>query len=147
MIGHGQTTSDECHLGQTNLEKSLKTKLKSGDIVFIGSYLTSYFRPGTEVASRTVGRARENYSKELIDVAESQVNKGAKVGIYFNGPRFNGLEGTREGYCFPQWLKTNLDPNYKISAPSFVEPRRKGFAALLNGADGSRRGILDGVTP
>lgn len=147
VIGHETTTSEKCQTGQKNLESALKAKLKPGDIVFIGSYLTTYFRPGTKVVLGTLDQVRENYINQLIDVAESFVNKGAKVVIYLNGPRFNGLEGAIEGYCFSQWFKTNLDPNCTISAPAFVEPRRRDYAALFDWADGSKRVLWDGVDP
>lgn len=144
---HFNAISPSCQTAQKTIEKQIQPTVKPGDIVFIGSYLTNYFSQSTEVASGSVDSTRQTYLKKLIALAEALVARGASVVLYINGPRFDGLEGAIDGYCFPQWFKTNLDHHCEIPSQSFTTDRAKDFQSLYRWADGSRRFIFDGVHP
>ena len=90
-------------------------------------------------------RVRSDYVVKLLAIAERFVRQGATVVIYLNGPRFDGLEGSIEGYCTPQWYKATLDPSCSVSAGSFVDQRRHDFADIFKWADDSKRIVWDGV--
>jgi hypothetical protein len=150
MIGMAEPPISDfqaCLNGQRVAEATMKANVKPGDVVFIGSYLTSYFDKSTRPFSGNEDRARQAYLWRLLRVAESLIAKGASVVLYLNGPRFNGLEGAVEGYCFPQWYKPRLDPACQVPAASFLQPRRRDFAPLLRWADGERRILWDGADP
>jgi peptidoglycan/LPS O-acetylase OafA/YrhL len=140
--------SATCQQAQRTAEKTIKSQIKLGDIVFIGSYLGNYFNTqDTRAISGSIAAAREAYLRRLIALAETLIGKGAKVVIYLNGPRFNGLEGAVEGYCFPQWYKTKLDPSCRVSASPYRSERLKDFHLLYEWSDGINRVLWDGVDP
>lgn len=145
--GHERSNSEPCQKGQKSAEKTIQSSVKPGDIVFIGSYLSAYFSKETKPISGTLKSARDSYMERLIRVAETLVEKGATVVIYLNGPRFDGLQGAIEGYCFPQWFKTKPDPNCEFPSSPFLQTRRTDFARIKSWADGSRRLVWDGVDP
>jgi peptidoglycan/LPS O-acetylase OafA/YrhL len=134
-----------CLAGQRAVEATATGMVKPGDVVFIGSYLTAYFdRQGHHILG-DLEQARQAYLSRLLEMADALVAKGASVVIYLNGPRFNGLEGAVEDYCFPQWFRPGLDPACSVPAASFLNTRRIDFAALYRWADGSRRILWDGA--
>lgn len=144
---HGRANSAACQKGQKIVEKTIRSAVKPGDIVFIGSYLTAYFGKDARAYSGSVDTARQAYLQRLINLAEALISKGATVVIYLNGPRFNGLEGAIEGYCFPQWFKTKPDPNCRIPSAPFLQARKVDYAQLERWADGSKRLLWSGVDP
>lgn len=143
----GRSMTESCQKGQRAAEKSLLARVEPGDVIFIGSYLTSYFNTDRNdaIERNHSAKPREDYLKRLILLSESLITKGATVVIYLNGPRFNGLEGAVDGYCFPQWFKPNLDPNCQISSAPFGDKRREKFHTLYAWADGSQRLLWDGL--
>jgi hypothetical protein len=117
--------------------------VKPGDIIFIGDYLTAYFDPVN--AGPAFKEAIQDYSARLREVSEILVAKGATVVIYLNAPRFDGLEGMSEGYCFPQWFKPALSPNCTVEAKPFLARRERDFGWVRTWADGKQRIVWDGV--
>ena len=143
--GHDRAISEECQKAQRIAAKTLQSAVKPGDIVFIGSYLTTYFSKETKAVSGTLESARAAYLQRLIDVAESLVSRGATVVLYLNGPRFDGLQGAIEGYCFPQWFKTKPDPSCRFPTQPYLQTRLIEYKQLKDWADGSQRIVWDGV--
>lgn len=143
----GQSLSEPCQTAQRTTEKTLLSRVKTGDIIFIGSYLTQYFHTDTmdSINTSRSSKNREEYLQRLILLSEKLIAEGATVVIYLNGPRFEGLEGAVEGYCFPQWFKPNLDPNCQISSAPFGAQRQEKFRALYSWADGSHRLLWVGL--
>jgi hypothetical protein len=141
----GNAVKQKCIASQTALADQILRRIKPGDLVFIGDYLTAYF---TSVGGGVqLERAREDYSKRLRGIAEKFDDKGATVVLYLNAPRFPGLEGMSEGYCYPQWFKPVLSENCRVDAKSFLDLRQKGFGWIKQWADGKRRIFWDGVDP
>lgn len=136
-----------CQTAQGTLEEKMKSVVKPGDIIFIGSYLTTYYGRTTEVVSGTLDLTRQAYLEKLIALAETLIARGASVVIYLNGPRFDGLEGAIDGYCYPQWFKPKTDANCENPSVSFLADRAKFFEPLNRWSDGARRFVLDGVHP
>ena len=132
-----------CRQQQKALEKKLLSTVKQGDIVFIGDYLTAYFRPA--YAGPTYKEALQDYSSRLRRISESFIDRGATVILYLNAPRFDGLEGMSEGYCFPQWYKPALSPNCMVEAKPFLDRRDRDFGWIKTWADGKQRLVWDGV--
>jgi hypothetical protein len=132
-----------CQQQQKALANKLQSVVKQGDIVFIGDYLTAYFVPAK--AGPTYKEALQDYSSRLRRISESLIDKGATVVIYLNAPRFDGLEGMSEGYCFPQWYKPALSPNCMIDSKTFLDRRDRDFSWIKTWADGKRRLVWDGV--
>ncbi len=89
-----------CQRQQRALASKLLGAVRPGDIVFIGDYLTTYFLPAN--AGPAYKDAIRDYSSKLHRISEDLIAEGATVVIYLNAPRFDGLEGISEGYCFPQ---------------------------------------------
>ena len=143
----GRSMTEPCQKAQRATEKSLLARVKTGDVIFIGSYLTSYFNTDTSDANERseLSKPREDYLKRLILLSEKLIANGATVVIYLNGPRFNGLEGAVDGFCFPYWFKPKLDSNCQISSAPFLAPRRAKFRALYAWSDGTKRLLWDGV--
>lgn len=141
----GQAVKQKCIASQEALADQILSRLKPGDLVFIGDYLTAYFTPvGGGVQFE---RARLDYSQRLRNIAEKFVDKGATVVLYLNAPRFPGLEGMSEGYCYPQWFKPALSPDCRVDARAFLEKRQNDFGWIRSWADGTRRLLWDGVDP
>jgi peptidoglycan/LPS O-acetylase OafA/YrhL len=141
----GDAVKQKCIASQGALADQILRRIKPGDLVFIGDYLTAYF---TSVGGGVqLERAREDYSLRLRGIAEQFVDKGATVVLYLNAPRFPGLEGMSEGYCYPQWFKPVLSPNCRVDARSFLDSRQKGFGWIKPWADGKQRIFWDGVDP
>jgi len=136
----------KCIASQETVADQMLRRLQSGDLVFIGNYLTAYFAP---VGSGGVQleRARVDYSRGLRTIAEKFVDKGATVVIYLNAPRFPGLEGMSEGYCYPQWFKPALSPDCRVGARDFLDKRENDFGWIKSWADGKHRLFWDGVDP
>jgi len=135
----------ECIRQQEQEIKAVLSKTKQGDIIFIGDYLTSYF---TEVSHAVQqDKARVDYSTRLRAIANRLVDKGATVVIYLNAPRFSGLEGMSEGFCYPQWFKPSLNQACFTDADSFLSKRQREFGWIQDWADGNRRLAWDGVDP
>ncbi|MCS5691818.1 acyltransferase [Cyanobium sp. FGCU-6] len=135
----------KCIASQEAVADQMLRRLQPGDLVFIGNYLTAYFTPVSgEVQFE---RARVDYSRRLRTIAEKFVDKGATVVIYLNAPRFPGLEGMSEGYCYPQWFKSALSPDCRVDARAFLEKRQSDFGWITSWADGKRRIFWDGVDP
>jgi len=132
-----------CRQQQKALVNKLQSTVKKGDIVFIGDYLTSYFRPA--YAGPAYKEALHDYSLRLRKISEIFVDRGATVIIYLNAPRFEGLEGMSEGYCFPQWYKPAMSPNCMVDAKPFLDRRDRDFGWIKTWADGKRRLVWDGV--
>ena len=132
-----------CQQQQKALANKLQSVVKQGDIVFIGDYLTAYFLPGK--AGPAYKEALQDYSSRLRRVSENFIDKGATVVIYLNAPRFDGLEGMSEGYCFPQWYKPALSPNCMVDTKTFLDKRDRDFGWIKTWADGKRRLAWDGV--
>ena len=132
-----------CQQQQKALANKLQSVVKQGDIVFIGDYLTAYFLPGK--AGPAYKEALQDYSSRLRRISESFIDKGATVVIYLNAPRFDGLEGMSEGYCFPQWYKPALSPNCMVDTKTFLDKRDRDFGWIKTWADGKRRLVWDGV--
>ena len=132
-----------CQQQQKALANKLQSMVKQGDIVFIGDYLTAYFVPA--YAGHAYKEARQDYSSRLRRISESLIDKGATVVIYLNAPRFDGLEGMSEGYCFPQWYKPALSPDCMVDAKTFLDRRDRDFGWIKTWADGKRRLVWDGV--
>jgi hypothetical protein len=134
-----------CITAQETTAHTLFKKVRQGDLVFIGDYLTAYF---TAVGGgRHYEQARLDYSKHLRDLAEQLVKRGATVVLYLNAPRFPGLEGMSEGYCYPQWFKPALNPNCRVDSASFLNKRLHDFGWIKQWADGKQRIAWDGVDP
>jgi peptidoglycan/LPS O-acetylase OafA/YrhL len=141
----GNADKQECILSQRTLADALLPRIKPGDVVFIGDYLTSYFTP---VAGGTdLERAKRDYDQRLRRAADALVERGATVVVYLNAPRFPGLEGMSEGYCYPQWFKPALSSNCRVDAQSFLNRREQDFGWIRAWADGKRRLVWDGVDP
>jgi len=132
-----------CQQQQKALANKLQSVVKQGDIVFIGDYLTAYFLP--DKAGPAYKEALQDYSSRLRRISESFIDKGATVVIYLNAPRFDGLEGMSEGYCFPQWYKPALSPNCMVDTKTFLDKRDRDFGWIKTWADGKRRLVWDGV--
>ena len=132
-----------CQQQQKALANKLQSVVKQGDIVFIGDYLTAYFLPAK--AGPAYKEALQDYSSRLRRVSENFIDKGATVVIYLNAPRFDGLEGMSEGYCFPQWYKPALSPNCMVDTKTFLDKRDRDFGWIKTWADGKRRLVWDGV--
>ena len=132
-----------CQQQQKALANKLQSVVKQGDIVFIGDYLTAYFLPAK--AGPAYKEALQDYSSRLRRVSENFIDKGATVVIYLNAPRFDGLEGMSEGYCFPQWYKPALSPNCMVDTKTFLDKRDRDFGWIKTWADGKRRLAWDGV--
>jgi peptidoglycan/LPS O-acetylase OafA/YrhL len=132
-----------CQQQQRVMTNKLLSVVKTGDIVFIGDYLTAYFDPVN--AGPAFREAIQDYSARLREISEILVAKGATVVVYLNAPRFDGLEGMSEGYCFPQWFKPALSPNCTIEAMPFLARRERDFGWLRTWADGKQRVVWDGV--
>jgi peptidoglycan/LPS O-acetylase OafA/YrhL len=143
----GRSMTEPCQKAQRATEKALLARVTPGDVIFIGSYLTNYFHTDTTDSSEhsQPSKPREEYLKRLILLSEKLIANGATVVIYLNGPRFDGLEGAVDGYCFPQWFKPNLDSNCQISSAPFGAQRQAKFRALYAWADGSQRLLWDGL--
>jgi len=132
-----------CIAAEKATASTLFKKVRQGDVVFIGDYLTAYF---TAVGGGShYEQARQEYSSQLREVADRLVARGATVVIYLNGPRFPGLEGMSEGYCYPQWFNPALSPNCSIDAAGFLDKRQHDFGWIHQWADGKRRLVWDGV--
>jgi peptidoglycan/LPS O-acetylase OafA/YrhL len=133
-----------CQQQQKALANKLQSSVKRGDIVFIGDYLTAYFVPAK--AGPAYKEALQDYSFRLRKISEDFIARGATVILYVNAPRFDGLEGMSEGFCFPQWYKPALSPNCMVDAKLFLERRDRNFGWIKNSwADGNRRLVWDGV--
>jgi len=132
-----------CQQQQKALANKLQSVVKQGDIVFIGDYLTAYFVPAK--AGPAYKEALQDYSSRLRRISESLIDRGATVVIYLNAPRFDGLEGMSEGYCFPQWYKPALSPNCMVDTKTFLDRRDRDFGWIKTWADGKRRLVWDGV--
>jgi peptidoglycan/LPS O-acetylase OafA/YrhL len=133
-----------CLQGQEIAKATMLQNIKAGDIVFMGSYLTANFDPQNRLIVGDPEQVRRSYISQILATAETFHARGASVVIYLNGPRFPGLEGTIEGYCTPQWYKTQLDPDCAVSS-AFLAARQNDFALLYQWADGKRRILWDGV--
>lgn len=141
----GDARKQQCIAAQNTVADQVMKRLKPGDIVFIGDYLTAYFTPvGGGVQFK---RARLDYSKRLKDIAEKFIDRGGTVVLYLNAPRFPGLEGMSEGYCYPQWFKPALSPDCRVDARAFLEKRQHDFGWIKSWADGKHRLVWDGVDP
>jgi len=141
----GDAVKQKCIAAQEAVANQVLRKLRPGDLVFIGNYLTAYFTPvGGGVQFE---RARLDYSLRLRSIAEKFVDKGAAVVIYLNAPRFPGLEGMSEGYCYPQWFKPALSPDCRVDSRAFLEKRQSDFGWIKSWADGKHRLVWDGVDP
>lgn len=137
------TAKQDCIVSQGALADALLPRIKPGDVVFIGNYLTAYFTPvggGTHL-----NRAKRDYDQRLRHAADALVERGATVVLYLNAPRFPGLEGMSEGYCYPQWFKPALSPNCRVEAQSFLSRREQDFGWIRAWADGKCRLVWDGV--
>jgi peptidoglycan/LPS O-acetylase OafA/YrhL len=145
LSSRGGRAPRRCLDGQRAVETTARESVKQGDVVFIGSYLTAYFDRKGHHIDGPLDQVRQTYLARLLETAETLVAQGASVVIYLNGPRFDGLEGAVEGYCFPQWFKPELDPACSVPAASFHTTRRADFAPLFRWADGSRRILWDGA--
>jgi peptidoglycan/LPS O-acetylase OafA/YrhL len=141
----GNEAKQKCILSQRALEDALLAKIKPGDVIFIGDYLTSYFTP--VAGGKDLERAKRDYRQRLQSAADALVERGAVVVLYLNAPRFPGLEGMSEGYCYPQWFKPALSANCRVDAQSFVTQREKDFGWIRAWSDGGRRLVWDGVDP
>jgi len=132
-----------CRLQQRALASKVLSSVQPGDIIFIGDYLTTYFRPAN--AGPAYKEGLKDYNFRLRQISESLISKGATVVIYLNAPRFDGLEGMSEGYCFPQWFKPALSPNCTVATIPFLAQRDRDFGWIKTWADGKRRIAWDGV--
>ena len=132
-----------CEKQQRLMTNKILSSVKAGDIVFVGDYLTAYFDPAN--AGPAHKEAIQDYSSKLRRISESLIGKGATVVIYLNAPRFDGLEGMSEGYCFPQWFKPALSPNCSVAAKPFLARRERDFGWVRTWADGKHRVVWDGV--
>lgn len=134
-----------CIAAQEDVKRNLEELIRPGDLVFIGNYLTAYFRPVGEV--HIPENARTLYIHSWQSLTEKLVAKGATVIIYLNAPNFPGLEGVSEGFCFPQWYKPNLSQACRINAKIFQSKRSQDLAWIYRWADGKQKRIWDGIDP
>jgi hypothetical protein len=67
------------------MTNKLLSVVKTGDIIFIGDYLTAYFDPVN--AGPAFREAIQDYSARLREISEILVAKGATVIVYLNTPK------------------------------------------------------------
>lgn len=139
----GNTKKAECIRQVMKEEKTIINKVGKGDVVFIGDYLTSYFNEISQAKHQDT--ALKEYSAKLRSMADQLVDRGATVIIYMNAPRFPGLEGMSEGFCFTQWFKPSLSQACVIDAHAFLNKRQQEFGWIQQWADGKQRLAWDGV--
>lgn len=139
----GNERKIDCIRRVLKIERLIFATVRKGDIVFIGDYLTSYFNEISQATQQD--RALLEYSARLRSTADQLIDRGATVILYMNAPRFPGLEGMSEGFCYPQWFKPSLSHACVVQADSFLHKRQQEFGWIHQWADGKRRLGWDGV--
>jgi len=147
--------NEECQSNQTLVEKQIAHSIMPGDIVVIGNAVNGYFLPYNWQAEGhdyrhlksgvNVQVAINSHALKTIDIAERVVERGGKVAIYLDGPRFNGIKDAR--LCSKEWFRFDtLSPLCRINKNKYLNWRASVFKRYIEWADGKSRILLDGVT-